>query len=318
MHRFRLFIVALGLFGFIASCTDVIDIELEDVPPQLVVDAWVNNLSQPQTIRLTLSQPYFSNAFAPGVEDALVGIADDKGNIFEFTHTEGGNYVWTPANGESLGNIGTNFFLGIEWNGNVFAAASPLNRVPVIDSITSEYRVGELGFPDGDYAQFFARDFQGIGDTYWIKTYKNGEYLNKPFELNFAYDAAFAPGAETDGLIFITPIREAINRVPDPDTEDNDETPPWAPGDSVRVEIHSINPVAFDFLRIARDQMTNGSNTIFALPLANTRTNLLTEIGTEEALGCLLRICNIIDGYSHCPGLISSGPERKRPSDALF
>ena len=195
-----------------------------------------------------------------------------------------GNYVWTPQPGETLGNTGTRFFLGVEWQGNTFSSTTTLGRVPPVDSIVTEYREDEFGFPDGHYAQFYARDLPGQGDTYWIKTFKNGDFLNKPFELNTAWDAAFAPGT-SDGLTFITPIRESINRVPDPDTEDDQDVPPWVPGDTVRVEIHSISNLAFDFLRIAREQMTNGANTIFALPLANPRSNIITVEGDEEAIG---------------------------------
>ena len=49
---------------------------------------------------------------------------------------------------------------------------------------------------------FFARDPFGAGDTYWIKTYKNGSFLNKPQELNIAYDAAFDGGSASDGIVF--------------------------------------------------------------------------------------------------------------------
>ena len=282
--RSLLYIIIAFAFLTNTACIDVVDIDLEEVPSQLVVDAWVNNRSEPQTIRLTMSQPYFDNSFTPGVDNATVGISDADGNIFLFESQGNGDYVWTPAPGETLGDVGTQFFLGVEWEGNVFSSATTMNRVPQVDSIVVEFREDELGFPDGHYAQFYARDFNGPGDTYWIKSFKNGVFLNKPFELNFAWDAAFAPGA-TDGLIFITPIREAINRFPDPDTDDDSDTPPWAPGDTVTVEIHSISQLAFDFLRIAREQMTNGSNTIFALPLANPRTNLVTVQGEQEAVG---------------------------------
>ncbi|RLD20662.1 MAG: DUF4249 domain-containing protein [Bacteroidetes bacterium] len=277
--------MALGLI----NCTDVIVVDIEEVPPQLVIDAWINNKPEAQTIRLTLTQGYFNNTFAPGVTSAEVIVADESGQLFVFEHQGEGNYVWTPAPGETIGDIGSTFFLGVEWNGTTFASQSTLNRVPEVDSIQVEFRANELGFPDGHYAQFFSRDPLGRGDTYWIKSFKNDLFLNKPFELNIAWDAGFSGGTDSDGIIFLGPIREAINRVPDPgsedDSDDNSEVPPWMPGDEIRVEIHSITNLAFDFLEIARAQMTNGTNTIFAIPLANTRTNIITLDGDEEALG---------------------------------
>ena len=277
--------IALCLVLGITSCTDVITVDLDVVPPQLVVDGWINNKSEPQTIRLTMSQGYFDNTFASAVTTAEIIVSEGTSEAVEFVHQGEGNYVWTPAPGETIGSIGSTFYLGIRWNGNVYTSQSTLNRVPAVDSIQVEFRTNELGFPDGHYAQFYSRDPEGRGDTYWIKSFKNGGFLNKPFELNIAWDAGFSGGSDSDGIIFISPIREAINRVPDPDTDDSQDVPPWMPGDEIRVEIHSITNLAFDFLEIARSQMTNGSNTIFAIPLANTRTNIITRDGEEDALG---------------------------------
>ena len=71
----------------------------------------------------------------------------------------------------------------------------------------------------------------------------------------------------------------------DRDTDDDFDVPPYEPGDSVRVEIHSITEEAFNFLSIAKEQMTNGDNTIFALPLANTKSNVFHSASGERALG---------------------------------
>ena len=68
--------------------------------------------------------------------------------------------------------------------------------------------------------------------------------------------------------------------------------PPWQPGDLIRVEIHSISLEAFTFLDIARDQMVNGDNTIFAIPLANTRGNVVNQMTGERALG-IFNVANV-------------------------
>lgn len=274
-------LTGLGL----SSCQDVIDIDTDDAPQLLVVDAWLNNKSAPQTIRLTLTEPYFSNTLAGGVSNATVNVTDGNGEVITFEEKGDGNYTWTPTAGENLGEVGTVFTLNIDWGGKNYTASSLMNPVPPVDSIGQELLTDDIRGADGIYAQFYARDIIGLGNAYWIKTYKNGQFLNKPQELNIAFDAAFAPGAELDGLIFIPPIREGVNRVADSDTEDNDEVAPWASGDSILVEIHSIAPFVFNFLSIARDQMTNGDNTIFAIPLANTSGNVSSSEAGEDVLG---------------------------------
>lgn len=281
-------ILAGGLMlALMTSCTDVIDIDADFTEAELVVDAWVNQRSATQTIHLSLTQDYFEAAVPPAATGATVEIDNlTQGTKLLFADQGNGSYEWTPNPGGTIGDIGDEFILTVNYNGQTYSATSSLNRVPTVDSIVTEFREPELGDPEGYFAQFYARDFPGIGDTYWIKTFKNGEFLNKPLEMNLSYDGTFDAGSGTDGIVFIPPIREAVNRLSDPDTDDNDDVPPYAIGDSIRVEIHSLTNEAFRFMQIAQEQMTNGDNGIFALPIANVPSNITAEdANAPEALG---------------------------------
>jgi len=279
----QLFLFIL-ILPFLTSCEDEVTIEVDPLQEQLVVDAWLNNKPEPQSIFLSMSQSYFDNSLPEGIGGATVVVTSSEGTTLEFIEEEPGNYVWTPAAGETIGAIGTDYALQITINEELYGAISTLNRVPPVDSITCEFRDDETFGPDGIYTEFFARDPIGGGDTYWIKTFKNGVFLNKPEEINVAFDAGFSEGGAIDGLIFIPPIREATNRVPDPDTEDNNDVSPWAVDDEIRVEIHSLNREAFFFLSSAQRQITNGNNGIFSEPVINTTGNIFSENG-EEVLG---------------------------------
>lgn len=272
------------------ACEDVIDVDLEEGNPQLVVDAWINNKLETQTILLQKTQAFFDASPAPTVTGATVTVTDNEGNTFAFEDKDNnGSYTWEPENGVPFGKIGNTYTLSVQIDSEEYSATSKMSRVPPIDSITYEEREADLINPEGIYTEFFARDPIGRGDTYWIKTFKNGSFLNKPQEINIAYDAAFSAGAEVDGLIFIPPIREFTNRVPD-DGEgavDNSDVSPWAFGDSILVELHSITPEAFFFLETSRDQMSLGDAGIFAEPLGNIPTNIVTEQSNdgEKAIG---------------------------------
>ena len=133
-------------------------------------------------------------------------------------------------------------------------------------------------------------DFEGDGDTYWIKAYKNGVFLNKPNEMNIAFDAGLSVGSNSDGLIFIPPIRELTNPVPD-SIGVADEVSPWAPGDICKVEIHSISNNAFSFMSLVRDQILNGNNGIFGEPLANAQGNV-TASDDSSVLG-IFNVANV-------------------------
>jgi hypothetical protein len=277
---FPVTILAIAL----VSCEDVIDIQTAEAPTQIVVDAWLNNQSVTQTIHLTNSQPYFNSDLAQPISGASVEVTSNTGNTLVFDEKSSGTYTWTPDGPTSIGNIGEEFFLTITLADQILTSNSIMGAAPAIDSITQEFRENELGGPDGIYAQFLARDLPGLGNTYWIKTHKNDLFLNKPEEINLAFDAGFDGGSQIDGIIFIPPIRESVNPVLDSIDVAN-EVSPYAAGDKIRVEIHSISFEAFRFMQSVRDQILNASNTIFASPISNSPGNIISSRAETKVLG---------------------------------
>jgi len=267
-----LFLPATFLLAFYA-CEDVIQVELEEAENVYVVDGWISNQEGEQLVQVSRSQAYFDNQVPPGVTNAEVRVMRNDNIVLEFEHMRDGFYqMMDPL--DLIGEVGDSYKLEVVIDGVTLTASTDMNRVPPIDSIDVEFRDDQPFSDDGLYANFYARDPVGEGDTYWIKTFVNGHYLDKATQLNLAYDAAFDAGG-ADGLIFITPIRELINR-----TDEDDLIFPYVSGDSIRVEIHSMSIPAFNFIEIARDQITNSSNGIFALPLANAKSNITASDGS--------------------------------------
>lgn len=275
MKNYVKFIIRAVLFSslFFVGCEDVIEVELADADNVYVVDGWISSLEGEQVIQVSRSQQYFDNTQPPGVSNADVRIIRNNDTELIFEHKGEGFYEYTGSATE-LGNVGDEYQLQINIDGVTLSATTAMNRVPPIDSIGLEFRDDQPFSDDGIYANFFSRDIVGEGDTYWIKTFVNGAYLDKATQLNLAYDAAFDAGG-SDGLIFITPIRELMNQ-----TDEDDLPFPFVSGDDIRVEIHSMSIPAFDFMETARDQITNSSNGIFALPLANAQSNVAASDGS--------------------------------------
>jgi len=276
----RYILSALVILGLIyTSCEDAIEVDSGFESPQFVVDAWINNnVGETQTIRLTLSQDYFDNRLPDVIDDAEV-IVTGPDEAFNFQSIGNGKYSWTPDEGQSIGQVGDVFTLTINHDNETYTSTTSLNRVPEIDSISIFFEDEAFGGDEGLFAELYARDFPGKGDTYWVKAYRNDTLLNRPQELNIVYDATFDAGTDIDGTTFIRPLRFGINAV------DDDGLPRFLePGDEVRCEIHSISNQAFTFLQIVQEQTTNGDNSIFALPIANARGNVFKSNG-ERALG---------------------------------
>lgn len=278
-------IALLVVFFGVIACEDQVFPELQNAQPIVVVDAWVTNKNEPQVIKITRSQSYFDSSLPPGVPNATVLVSDNEGNSFEFLPGDNsGEYVWDPSeNGNVFGKIGNTYRLYINAGGQEFEAEATMSRVPQVDSVTYYFEEGTFGFPDSYFSEFWARDFQGSGDTYWARAWKNGQALNKPDEIITAYDAGFTRGGNVDGIIFIAPIRRGFNPV-EQDAND-DFLPIFVEGDSLYVELHSITNAAFDFLTQISIQTNRpgGFGELFAQPLANVPTNLRPTAANPDA-----------------------------------
>jgi hypothetical protein len=268
--------VLLLLAAVLYSCETVIYPDLESAEPVFVVDAWITNMPGPQVIRLTKSQPYFDPELPPGVTGAGVTIQGSDGSSYTFAEDPGepGTYVWTPAPGITFGEPGRDYTLTITAGGETLTSNTRMGSVPPIDSITFSFEPGNDLVADWYLAEFWAADLPEFGNTYWIKSYKNDTLLNKPSELNLAYDAAFSKSGAFSGVQFIAPIRTGINPF-DQDSRGNIVSP-FEVGDSVYVEIHSLSEASFTYLTQVAIQTDRpgGFAELFATPLANVSTNI--------------------------------------------
>lgn len=263
-----------------SSCEDVITVKVDQGTPKLVVDAFVNNLSEAQTIRLTRSIPYFDKpGTEQGVEGATVAIIDTTGGapkLFLFSDSGRGNYIFHPdaAAGDTF-TVGHNYLLFVIESGDTLFSVATMNPTAKIDSLHIKYEDGStLGLKKGNYVELGAHDLPGFGNTYWIKTFNNDTFKNGIFDINIAYDMTQSPSNQ-DGGEFIWPIRYGAL---------NDFGKPRKPGEKVRVEIHSISVETYYYFNAIIYEAQNGG--LFATPPSNIGTNIFNfSKGTQRNLG---------------------------------
>ncbi|AWV99706.1 DUF4249 domain-containing protein [Arcticibacterium luteifluviistationis] len=267
----------LSLALSFSSCEDVIDIDVQDAVEQLVIDGWLTNKAEDQYIKLSLTQPYFDNSDVRFVSGAEVVVFEADSTAHPFTDMGDGRYLLKKEDAGFLEENGQ-YALYVKYQNDEFAALSKLNRVPAIDSLSYEFFEFPFAADDsteseGYFAQFYATDPEGEGDTYWIRTTKNGKLINDPSQISLAYDAGFSPGSRSDGLLFILPVRQSIN------------DGLYQHNDSIHIEIWSITPDAYLYLSQVAQESSNGG--IFATPPANIPTNIFNrnENSPNKALG---------------------------------
>ena len=262
---------AIAVFALLFStgCEDVITVDVVNKNPKIVVDAFVNNQLDTQTITLTRSIGYFdSTGSEPAITNAQVAIIDQSAalpKLFVFQHSNKGKYQFVPnaSTGDTF-TIGHDYALLVTVGQDTLVSFSTLNPTTRIDSLRLVDVVGN-GPPintTGNYVELMAKDRKGPGDFYWIKTFRNDSFLNSISQLNVSADMGNTSNGQ-DGELFIYPIR--YNGV-------NDFLRSYKTGETVRIEIHSINAIAFAWFNLVISENQNGG--LFATPPANIFTNI--------------------------------------------
>ncbi len=259
--------VLAGLALFQTGCEDEIKVNVDYNNPKLVVDAFINNLPQTQTITLSRAVNYFDTNTAPAVTNAQVLLFDTTaGKPFFFQHTEKGKYQFTPnpSTGDTF-TVGHDYALFILVDGDTLASFCNLARTATIDSIRLVDVEGN-GPPfntTGYYVELMAKDAFGKGDFYWIKTFRNDTFLSSIDQLNISADMGNT-STDVDGELFIYPIRYSGV---------NDFLRSFKKDETVRLEIHSISAIAYGWFNLVRNENQNGG--LFATPPANIFSNII-------------------------------------------
>ena len=273
------YLFAIVLLVLSTACEDPIDVPSQFEESQLVVDAWLTNTDSEQTIILSETVDYFAGGTPAPVSDATVQVCNERTlSCVTFAHEGEGRYIWQPDPGNRLGQVGDALALAIQVGDRQMVSTTDISRTVRIDSIGLEAEEGTIGLEEGIYAQLYAFDSLGQGDTYWVRAFKNDTLLNRPTEQIIVYDATFDAGTGIDGTYFIPPLRLGINAL-----DDDGFFIPYKPGYQIHVEVHSINEVAFQFLNIAVEQILNEG--IFASPLANAPSNIVDAETGDRVLG---------------------------------
>jgi hypothetical protein len=124
-------IIIVSLFTLFTSCEKVIELNVGNVESKLVVEANINNLPGPYTVKLTKSVNFNSPNSYPVVSNALVIIADNTGVVDTLTYTTNGNYKTNILQGIP----GRTYTLTIKENGTIYNATSTMPQPVTLDSL---------------------------------------------------------------------------------------------------------------------------------------------------------------------------------------
>ncbi len=131
----RVVFIMLLISASLLSCEDVIDINLNDADPRLVIVGTVSNRSYEQqvtvsrTVAFDVAQPH-----AP-VSGAEVTVVDGSGRVFPYVEQSPGVYT-----SNFRGREGARYNLSVRVDGQVFTATSTMPQLVTADSIGTAVR----------------------------------------------------------------------------------------------------------------------------------------------------------------------------------
>lgn len=244
----------------VASCTERIDIELDETYTRLVVYGTITTDTTSHHVKLTSTTSYYYNEAPPPVTGASVEITDNEGNLFTLNETEPGIYTTSQDFAAIPGRTYTLFIeLEEEINGNkTYTASSTVSPINQIDSIglVSRPDWGEQGFYE---VTCYYQD-PPTQDFYMFNLYKNGELLTDTINDKFVSEDSFYNGNYTNGI--------GIGYL-----DQSNEREVLHPGDTIIFQGANISEDYYDFV-VALQSETGFQTPLFSGPPANVKGNI--------------------------------------------
>jgi hypothetical protein len=241
--------LACCLFLF-PSCEEVVEVDLNEAQPKLVVDASINlweGGSAQAIVKLTTTAPFFDSEI-PVVANAEVTITDENGEIYPFTYTENGIYTGTLIPVPDI-----EYTLDILYDGQLFTATEQLQTVAPLEFVEQK---DDGGF-DGESIELkaFFTDPANEENFYFF------EGLSEKGDVYDTFDDEFFDGNLIFGF-FVVDDLEA--------------------GDQVTFNLYGVDEQFFDFMFVLLQQGSDESGGPFETQPATVRGNLVNTTNPEE------------------------------------
>lgn len=249
MKLLNKYIIVLLSF-FLLSCEDVVDVDLDNSAPKIVIDASIlwekGTTGSEQTIRITTTGDYYSST-VPIVSGASVKVTDSNNNEYIFTEVPNtGKYVCNNFNPI----LNETYFLEVNALGQLYKASEKLIPVPEITTVEQKNDGGFLG---EDIELKFNFLDNPAEENYYLEHY---QVPFRPFPLYGVFNDEFFNGNNMFSLIF------------DEDFE---------AGQNITFRLHGISEQYHNYMNILLSISGGLSNGPFSTPPATVKGNIINQ-----------------------------------------
>jgi Domain of unknown function (DUF4249) len=240
-------IVLAALLAFtLTSCEKVINVDLKNAEPKIVIEGIVDNSGNPAKVIISKSVVFSANNSFPKVSGASVKITDNAGNVFTLNETTPGIYT----NALLIGVIGKTYNLSVTVEGKIYTASSTMPRKAALDTLTQETIGSGTAGSAEKIVNLWYTDPIGFGDYILVGQSING----KPDDAIRVADDSYSDGSSSPFPVF---GGEAELKT----------------GDAVKIELRFIDKFVYRYMRGLADLQEG--NTVPANPETNITGNPL-------------------------------------------
>jgi hypothetical protein len=220
----------------LTSCEKVIDVDLNDSLPQIVIEGNITDQTGPYTVKLSKSVNFDELNDFPSISGATVQISDDAGNSEILPETSPGIYTTASLQGTP----GRTYTLDVTIEEQTYTAVSTMPFPVAIDTLTVEEP--SLSFGNGeDYIEARYKDPEGIDN-----------YYRFVLLINNVRQKGIGVIIDRDWLQDGNTIRTSIE-------SDEEEDIEFKPGDLVTVFMQSIDESVYEYYRTLNESGGNFS-----------------------------------------------------------
>lgn len=238
------FTISLLVFS-LSGCKKIIDVNLNDADPQVVIEANVVSTPGPYYVQISKTVNYSANNQFPLITGAKVIIQDITGGVKD-TLTELQQGIYTTQ--RLTGVAGRTYQLDVTTGGKIYTAISKMPAAAQLDSVSFE-KISRPGSKTDWYAVINYQDPAGISNYYLFTLFVNGRRINN----TFVYDDRFS-----DGRYVSRTLRTDSAYI--------------NPGDSIRVVMQHMGKEGFDYYS-SFSQVT-GNGALQTISPANPNSNV--------------------------------------------
>ena len=174
----NIFIAFIGILIF-TSCEDVIELELKDTTPRIIIEATLSITTQTAQVFFTKSNGFYDSAIPVTVSDANVVLQNEFGISVTLSEMNPGVYIADNV----LATPGEKWTIEVESEDVSYTATTIAPYPATLDTLITE--IEERPFGGGTEIRMFAEweDEENIQNFYRLRPYQNDTLITQAYNL---------------------------------------------------------------------------------------------------------------------------------------